>query len=121
MITMRPVFVFSLLIAASLSHAQARTEVIAQMSGQGKGKAVFKARGNELELQVEGENLRRNTTYRLNLGAGKVVVAVTTNSLGRFSYRRSWRGTQPRFSAGESAVLRSTTNSVVLSGTFRNK
>lgn len=91
------------------------------MTGQGKGKATFKSRGNELEVQAEGENLRRNTTYRLNLGNGKLTVNVVTNSLGRFTYRRAWRGTAPKFVAGETAILRSTANAVVLSGTFRNK
>lgn len=110
------------LAAATFAVAQTRTELIAPMTGAGKAKATFKTRGAEAELQVEGENMRRNTTFKVTIGNGKFVGTVTTDALGRFAARRAWRGTFPQIKVGDTVVVRyATTQAVAVSGTFRVK
>lgn len=103
-----------------VAYAQVRTELLARMSGFGKSKAVYKAKGTEAEFQVEGENLARNTTYAVT-SAGSAWT-VTTNSLGVFRLTQRYGATgRPAIALGTAIQLRTTLGVVVQNGTFAPK
>lgn len=104
------------------AFAQSRTELLAPLTGAGKGKATFKTRGAEAELQIEGENLRKNAKYNISVAGGRVVATVTTNVFGRFEVRRSLRGVLPQVKVGDKVfVTLASTQGLAISGSFRTK
>lgn len=93
----------------------------ARLAGLGKGKAKFQtsmSNGGQAELEVEGENLPRNTVFSVDVASGKVVAQVRTDSFGRFALARRYgpRGI-PQIKAGDTVVVHQGQN-VALRGTF---
>ncbi|MBL8064987.1 MAG: hypothetical protein JNM34_03910 [Chthonomonadaceae bacterium] len=110
------------MLVSCFAVSQSRTEVIAPMSGIGKGKVAFKVRDGGGELQAEGERLRRNTTYILNVGGGRFVRTVTTDGFGTYRLSvRFARGNAPAIVAGTRAVLLDGARNTVQRGVFANK
>ena len=94
----------------------------ARLTGQGKGKAVYKIkaedRGVESELQVEAENLARNTSYTVWIGKHSAW-NVKTNSFGRFEVRRNTRTSAGlSITTGTPVVVTDAGGGTVLSGAF---
>lgn len=117
----------ALLIAAAVAMAalvvaQVRTELRANLTGAGKGKAVWKTRDQigqlQGELQVEAENLRPGTTYRVFIGT--YVWQRTADALGNFRigvvYRTALR---PNIVAGTWVSVKNPAGVTVLSGRFQ--
>lgn len=122
----KTLFIVSTLLATTAFAQQSRVELISRMSGSGKGKVTWKTRDSggqfQAELEAEGENLRRNTSYRLDIAGGKVVVNVTTDALGRYHFVRNYRTVvRPRIVVGDRTVLRDRTGALVHAGVFAVK
>lgn len=108
------------LLAGALAQT-GRAEFRADMAGQGKGKATWKLRDSgsqfQAELQVEGENLAINTTYRVRILTN--TWNVTTDALGRYSLiRRYTTSIRPAIGAGTEAKLYRTNGTLAQSGVF---
>lgn len=108
------------LVAGAVAQT-GRAEFEARMTGQGKGKAKWKTRdqGTQLqgELEVEGENLPRNTTYSVKVGAYSFTVR--TDGFGRYNLaRRYTTATRPNITTGTIVRLMRTDATVAQSGTF---
>ncbi len=108
------------LVAGAVAQS-GRAEFRANMSGQGKGKATWKLRDSgsqfQAELEVEGENLAKNTSYSVKIGAN--VFAVKTNALGRYNLaKRYTTSVRPSIGAGTIVRLMRTNATVAQSGTF---
>jgi hypothetical protein len=108
---MKKLSLVTLWLAATVaSFGQTRVELICQMTGAGKVKAVWKTRDStgqfQAELQVEGERLRPNTTYTVLLGSGQFRANVRTDSLGVFRLtRRYTTSTRPLIRIGTPGML----------------
>ena len=111
----------SVLVLTALVLAQGRLELRAELTGTGKGKAVWKTRdaGGQLqaELQVESENLPRNTPYTVNVGAASF--QTMTNGFGKFSIsQRYTTSARPSISAGTPVTVVNLGGVTVQSGAF---
>lgn len=97
-----------------------KTIIETRLTGSGKGKAKFQlsaSNGGQAELEVEGENLRRNTAYSVNVANGAVQARVTTDAFGEFNLERRYGARSiPPIKAGDRVVVRNSQNVVVLSG-----
>ncbi|MEZ6136396.1 MAG: hypothetical protein R3C53_15990 [Pirellulaceae bacterium] len=115
-----------LLSVASVSHAQQRVKLEANLSGNtlASGKAKFESRGNRQKFSVEIEDAAANTRYRVDVrnSAGLVFRAVMrTNALGGFDLNRDTLLGQsvPSISAGDRVIVFDlAARRVLLQGTF---
>jgi hypothetical protein len=94
----------------------------ARLTGQGKGKAVYKIkaedRGVQSELQVEAENLARNRAYTVWIGKSSAW-NVQTDSFGRFEVRSNTRTSAGlSITTGTPVVVTDVEGDTVLSGAF---
>lgn len=108
------------LLAGAIAQT-GRAEFRANMAGQGKGKASWKTRDSgsqfQAELQVEGENLSINTTYRVRILTN--TWNVTTDALGRYSLVRLYTtANRPAIVAGTEVKLYRTNGTLAQSGAF---
>lgn len=122
---LRTLLLLSTLLAA-FAFAQQRIEYISRMTGSGKGKVTWKTRDNggqlQAELEAEGENLRRNSSYTLNVANGKFIQKVVTNQFGRFHVAKTYRGTvRPSIKLGDRTILTDAAGVPVQVGMFVNK
>ena len=98
-----------------------RAEFLANMSGQGKGKSTWKIRDNgtqfQAELQAEGENLARNTVYRLRILTN--TWNVTTDGFGKYAFARLYTtANRPNIVAGTTVRLYRTNGTLAQTGTY---
>jgi hypothetical protein len=108
------------LVAGAVAQT-GRAEYQARMNGQGKGKASWKTRdqGTQLqaELQVEGENLARNTAYKVTILTDSF--EVQTDALGRYSLVRRYRSNaRPNIGVGTQVDLFRADGTVAQTGNF---
>lgn len=108
------------LVAATVAQT-GRAEYRANMAGQGKGKATWKLRdsGSQLqaELEVEGENLAKNTTYSVKVAAYSFTVK--TDGFGRYNLaKRYTTNVRPAIGVGTVVRLMRTNATVAQTGTF---
>ena len=86
-----------------------------------KGKAAFRDRGSERELQVEVENVRvlAGTTVSMSVG-GVLVGTATVNALGaaRLSLNTNLGDSVPVSVSGKSVEVRTAAGVLVVSGSF---
>jgi hypothetical protein len=116
-----------LVSAALMTAAIAQTgrgEFIAQMTGAGKGKAVWKTRDSgtqmQAELQVEGERMARNIAVTVEI-AGNTWTS-TTDALGRFRIAQRFNtSVRPNIGVGTVAQVKNAKGVVLLTGTFAAK
>jgi NAD(P)-dependent dehydrogenase (short-subunit alcohol dehydrogenase family) len=112
-------------LVASIALAQAgRLELLANMTGSGKGKAKYKAitKGGvfEAQLELEGENLRPNTSYVVGISNG-FTANVKTNALGRYAFAQRFAAPSLPFRAGMTVTLSPVGGAVIQTGTFAAK
>lgn len=108
------------LVAGAVAQT-GRADYQANMAGQGKGKAKWQVRDSgtqkQAELEVEGENLTKNTAYKVRILT--YTWNVTTDALGRFSLvRRYTTATRPNILAGTQAKLYRANGTLAQSGVF---
>ncbi|MBS1713884.1 MAG: hypothetical protein JST30_06060 [Armatimonadetes bacterium] len=124
---LQTILILATTVTAVAVAQQVRTEFLATMTGTGKGKVKWKTRDNlpnqfQAEFQAEGERLRPNSGYRLNVGDGQYIVDVTTDGFGVYRHTRLFKGSnRPNIGAGTSAVLTDASGAVAQSGTFQAK
>lgn len=105
-------------VVAVVAVAQARTRLLAPMSGTGKGKAKFDQRSNEAQFEFEAERLPRNAAFKLNAG-NLPTVTLASDGFGRIVFTKRWGRTgQPTIGVGTTATLKNASGAVVLTGTF---
>lgn len=97
------------------------TRFLARLSGAGKGKAVYKidtgSRTTVSELQIEGENLPRNTNVTVFIGDD--VWKSRTNGFGTFEVRERWTGSPLKVGSGTPVVVVSESSGTkLLTGSF---
>lgn len=110
------------ILVASAFAQSGRVRLEARMSGIAKGKAKWQTRDSstqfQAELEVEGERLRRATSYWVTVGSNPAF-QVTTNSLGRFNMARRYTSAErPSVEVGDRVTVRSADGATVLTGTF---
>lgn len=124
---LQTILVLATAVTAVAVAQQVRTEFLANMAGVGKGKVKWKTRDNlpnqfQAEFQAEGERLRPNSGYQLNVGNGQYVVDVTTDGFGVYRHTRLFKGAnRPNIGVGTTAVLTDAAGNVAQSGTFQSK
>ncbi len=123
---MKRIFALStFLVLSTLSIAQqSRIELLANLTGAGKAKVVWKTRdqGNQLqaELESEGERMRANQTFKLTIGSR--AWTVRTDGLGIFRLELRYIGaSRPTIVKGMRAMLMDSRGAIVLSGVFQPK
>jgi hypothetical protein len=102
---------------AAIALCQTRSEFLATLTGAGKSKVVYKTRGNEAELQFEGERFVHNASYTLSIGDRSW--NLTSDGLGKMRLSlRFGTASRPAISAGTIAALKNSSGVEVSRGTF---
>ena len=113
--------VATLTVFAFSAAAGDEIRLSAQLSGWGKGKAVYKTKADDRsvqgELQIEAENLAKDTNYIVFIGKDSVW-QTRTNAFGRFEVRERYRNPKLEIGAGTPVVVNDKSGNTVLSGTF---
>ncbi|MEQ1820911.1 MAG: hypothetical protein ABL949_00180 [Fimbriimonadaceae bacterium] len=114
----------SVVLMASAIAQTGRAEFIAQMTGAGKGKAVWKTRDSATqmqgELQIEGERMAKNIAVKVEI-AGYSWNS-NTDALGRFRIvQRFNTATRPNIAVGTAAVVKNSAGATLMSGSFAVK
>ncbi len=113
----------TLTLLVGLASAQtSRIELRANLTGAGTGKAVWKTRdqGTHLEAQLEseGQRLRPNQAYRLNVGPRSWTVR--TDATGAYRFALPFLGAnRPVIVAGTRVVVLNSAGVIVLTGLFQ--
>lgn len=104
---------------------QSRVNLEARLGGasRGKGKAKWQTRDTsrqlQAELEVEGENLRRNSDYIVTVGSN-APFTVTTNGFGSFENEQRFLGAnRPVVASGDVVTVTDTSSQVVMTGTLQ--
>ena len=124
----RTTLVLATLVLALTAFAvqQSRVELEARLGGttRAKGKAKWQTRDGrqmQAELEVEGENLKRNTNYFVTVGSNSTFM-VTTNGFGSFEDEDRFIGpNRPVVHVGDLVTVADSTNQVVISGTMAQR
>lgn len=119
---MKKVLLLTAAMIAAFAVAQVRLELRALLTGQGKGKAVWKVRdrGGEMQAQLEvsAERLQFGAHYFVQTGGR--TWEVISNSVGAIRIAETYLGpNRPNIAAGSAVTIEDVNGVPVLSGSFQ--
>ncbi len=119
---MKKVLLLAAAILASLAVAQVRLELRALLTGQGKGKAVWKVRdrGGEMQAQLEisAERLQFGGHYFVETGGR--TWEVIASGVGAIRIAETYLGpNRPNIAAGSAVTIEEANGVPILAGSFQ--